>query len=137
MLAERVNGAVRRCPLFRVAGVALVLLRQELHREMNAVELASGHRKIARLLGPAGEHQKVIVVEQAVDRDRHSDFHVRAENDALDFHLFDAAVDDRLFELEIGNAVTEQAADPVRLFEDRWSMSHPRKLLGAGEPGRA
>ena len=38
----------------RVAGDDLVLLRQELHREVDAGELAAGHRQVARLLGAAG-----------------------------------------------------------------------------------
>jgi hypothetical protein len=38
-----------------VAGVDLVLLRQELHREMDAIELAARHRQVARLLGPAAQ----------------------------------------------------------------------------------
>ena len=32
-----------------VTRVDLVLLRQELHREVDAAELAAGHRKVARL----------------------------------------------------------------------------------------
>ena len=37
-----------------IAGDDLVLLRQELHREMHAVEVAPRHRQVARLLGAAG-----------------------------------------------------------------------------------
>ena len=36
-----------------VAGIDLVLLRQEFHREMDAVELAPGDRQVARMLGAA------------------------------------------------------------------------------------
>ena len=42
-----------------VAGVDLVLLRQELHREMHARQIAAGHRQVARLLGAAGQHDRV------------------------------------------------------------------------------
>ena len=42
-----------------VAGVALVLLRQEIHREMDAGELAAGHLQIARLFGAAGQRHRV------------------------------------------------------------------------------
>ena len=48
----------------------LVLQRQELHREVHAVELAPGHRQVARLLGAAGEHHRVELGEQLVRRDR-------------------------------------------------------------------
>jgi hypothetical protein len=42
-----------------VAGVDLVLLRQELHREVHAVQLAAGHRQVAALLGAAGQQHGV------------------------------------------------------------------------------
>jgi hypothetical protein len=41
-----------------------VLLRQEVHRVMDAVQLASGHREIARLLGAARQHDAIVLVEQ-------------------------------------------------------------------------
>ena len=47
------------CAGTRVARDDLVLLRQELHREMHAGELAAGHRQVARLLGAAGQHDGV------------------------------------------------------------------------------
>ena len=104
---------------------------------MDAVEIAARHRQIARLLGAAGENEHVIIVHQPLDRDGHADFHVRAEDHALDLHLLDAPVDDRLVHLEVGNAVAEQAADPVGLLEHGRRMAHPRQLLRAGEAGRA
>jgi hypothetical protein len=42
-----------------VAGHDLVLLRQELHREVHAVELAARHRQVAALLGAAGQQHGV------------------------------------------------------------------------------
>ena len=42
-----------------------------------------------------------------------------------------------LFHLEVGNAVAQQAADPVVLFKHGWVMAHPRQLLGAGQTRRA
>jgi hypothetical protein len=52
---------------------APVLLRQEIHGEVNALELAAGHRQVARLFGAAGEHHGVIVLEQLVGRDIDAD----------------------------------------------------------------
>ena len=45
----------------RFAADAAVLLRQEIHREMDAVELAARNRQVARLFGAAGERHRVIV----------------------------------------------------------------------------
>src|SRR5690606_9792530 len=53
------------------------------------------------------------------------------------FHLGDAAVDLRLLELEIGNAIAQQAADAIALFEDSHRMAGARQLLGARQAGRA
>ena len=44
---------------------APVLLRQELHGEMDAVELAARDRQVARLLGAAGEHDRVVARRRA------------------------------------------------------------------------
>ena len=45
----------------RLAGDAPVLLRQEVHGEMDAVEIAAGNGEIARLFGAAREQHGVMV----------------------------------------------------------------------------
>ena len=57
----------------RLAADAAVLLRQELHREMDAGEVAPGDRQIARRLGAAGERDGVVVVDQRGGADRRAD----------------------------------------------------------------
>ena len=59
-----VEGADARLVGDVLAGHAPVLLDQEVHREVHAGELAPGHRQIARVLGAAGEHHRVVLVEQ-------------------------------------------------------------------------
>jgi hypothetical protein len=44
-----------------VARDALVLQRQEFHGEVHAREIAARDRQVARLLGAAGEHHRVVV----------------------------------------------------------------------------
>ena len=111
-----------------VAGDAPVLQRQEIHREVHAVELAPGHRQVARRFGAAGEHHRVVVGEQLlrIDRPRlavagadrrRADHVVHLELDALGLHLLDAPVDQPLLHLEVGDAVAQQAADAVVLLE--------------------
>ena len=88
------GGEDRLVPSVRlVAGDAAVLLRQEIHGEMDAVELAAGHRQIARLLGAAGEHDRVVVLQQLVGRQVDADMGAVMEGDAFGLHLLDAAVD--------------------------------------------
>ena len=107
------------------------------HREMDAAELAAGHGEVARLLGAAGEDEDVIIVHQPLDRDGDADLHIGAEDDALHLHLGDAPVDQHPVHLEVGDAVAEQAADPVGLLEHGRRMAHAGELLRAGEAGRA
>ena len=61
--------------------------------------------------------------------------HARLELDALGRHLLQAAVDDPLFQLEVGDAVAQQAADAVVLLEDHHLVAGAGKLLGGGQPG--
>ena len=93
-----------------LAADAAVLLRQEVHGEMDALELAPGDRQVARLLGAAGEHHRVVVGDELIGSDIDADMDVVMEDYALGLHLRDAAVDVMLLHLEVGNAVAQQAA---------------------------
>ena len=59
------------------------------------------------------------------------------EGDAFGFHLRDATVDDVLFHLEVGNAVTQQAARLGVFLEHMHLVADARELLRAGHAGRA
>ena len=63
----------------RVAGDDLVLLRQELHREMDAVEIAARHRQIARRFRAARDHDRIVVGEEVLGRDVVADVDARPE----------------------------------------------------------
>ena len=120
-----------------VAGIALVLLGQEFHRQPHAGQFGAGNFELARFLGPAGEHDRVEILLQGGKGDIDPDLGAGAELDAFALHLHRAAIDQVLFHLEVGNAVAQQPADPVGLLEHRHRMACARELLGAGEPGRA
>ena len=113
-----------------VTGDALVLQRQELHREVHAVEIAPGYRQVARLFGSAREHHRLELRHQllrcngfggpigdAFSPTPLADEDAGAERHAFRFHLIDPAVDQPFFHLEIGDAVAQQAADAVVLLE--------------------
>ena len=121
----------------RVAGDDLVLLRQEIHREDDAVEIAARHVEVARRLGAAGEHDRVEFREQLRRGNVDADVRVGPEFHALDRHLRHAPVDQVLFHLEIGNAVAQQAADAVRLLEQHDVVAGARELLRARHARRA
>ena len=54
---------------------------------------------------------------------------------AFRLHLRDADIDDALFHLEIGNAVTQKPARLGPSLEDMHVMAGARELLRAGQPG--
>ena len=100
---------------------------------MDAFEFAAGHLQIARLFGAAGEQDGIVIAQQIFDGDVHADVGVGAELDAFGVHLFEAAVDEALLHLEIGDAVAEQAADAVGFFEDRHPVAGAAELLRGGQ----
>ena len=131
MLALGRQGAVRGGHLFGIAGHATVLLGQEVHGEVDALQLAVLHLEVAGLLGAASHDQHVVIIQQALDRDIHAHFEIGAENDPFGLHLAHPTVDQVLLHLEVRDAVAHQAADPVALLE------HGRRVAGAGQLLRA
>ncbi len=120
-----------------VAFVAAILLRQKLHGEVNALELAAGNRQVARLLGAAAEQDRVVLSGERLDGNVDADMRVGQEGDALGAHLLDAAIDDVLFQLEVRNAVAQQAADAVVLLVDGDGVAGAAQLLRGREARRA
>ena len=60
-------------PRHIVAFAVAVLLRQVIHREVHALQLAAGHVQIARLAGAAGEQDRVELAAQIGGRDVFAD----------------------------------------------------------------
>ncbi len=61
----------------------------------------------------------------------------RLESHAVLSHELQPAVDDALLHLELGNAVAQEAADPVVALEDGHQVAGAVELLGGGEARRA
>src|SRR5262245_56102362 len=120
----------------RLIAHAAVLLRQKIHREMDALELAAGDWQVAGLLASSGQHDGIVVFDQIIRRDVYADMCIVVEDDALALHLLDAAIDVNLFHLEIGNAVTEQSARFCPAFVDMHLMAGTRELLRARKARR-
>src|SRR5208337_3111883 len=116
-----------------IAQIAPVLLRQELHREMDSFQLASGDIQIARLLGSAGEHSRIEIAEQILYRDILAYLRAGNEFHALGGHLFQAAINDVLLHLELGDAIAQQPANAVRFFVNHHGVSGAAQLLGRGQ----
>ena len=80
----------------RIAFAAPILLRQELHREVNALQLASRNRQIARLLRATRQQDRIILVLQILHRQRFPDVRIGHELNALGCHLLQAAIENML-----------------------------------------
>jgi hypothetical protein len=119
----------------RLATDPPVLLRQKIHREMNAGEVAAGDGQIARLFGSARQHHRVVELQQVLRRKIDAHMDAVAKHHAFRLHLLQAAIDMGLFHLEIGNAVAQQAAGTRVLFKDMYVMPCARQLLGARQAG--
>ena len=133
MLARGGKTAARRGASLVIAGIALVLLGEEFHREAHPAHFRAGNFERSRMLRPASQHDRVEILLEAFHRHIDADFGAGAECDAFGFHLHRAAIDQGLFHFEVGNAVTQQSAHPVRLFEHGHRMPGARQLLRAGE----
>src|SRR5580693_998894 len=136
-------GMISSCVTERLLGDAAILLRQEIHREVNARQFAAGDWQVARRFSAAGQRQRVIAGEQFAWIERvlairpAADMDAVMEGDALGFHLRHPAVDDMLLHLEIGDAVTQQAAGLGEFLKQMHVVAGAGELLGAGQTGRA
>ena len=119
-----------------VARDHLVLLRQEFHREVDALQLAAGNGRSRGLVAPPRQDDRVELLAQIRRGDVDADVHARPERHPLGLHLLHAAVDEVLLHLEVGDAVAQQAADAVGALEERHQVAGARQLLRAGEAGR-
>ena len=104
---------------------------------MDALEVAALDRQVARLGRAAAEADGVELGEELLGRDVDADVDAGLEDDPLGLHLLEPAVEVALLHLEVGDAVAEQAADPVGALEDGDRVPGPGELLGAGQAGRA
>ena len=116
---------------------ALVLLRQKIHREMDALQLAARDGQIARLLGAHRQH------DRRRNRLRRSSSETLTPMCALVTNSTpSAAICSRrrsmhvLLHLEIGNAVAQQSADAVGFLEHRHRVPGARQLLRRGQARR-
>ncbi len=109
---------------------------QELHREVDATQLAAGHAQVAWPRRAGAEDDSVKVAPQRVGG------HVLADADAGNEahppgpqHVH-PPLDQRLVELHVGDAVHQQPADTIGALKDGHFVADGVELVGAGQPGR-
>src|ERR687890_1103016 len=119
----------------REAGDPPVLLHQVVHGEVDATEFAARHVEVASLQGADGEDDGVELALEVFRGRVLADVGIGTELHTLLFHDGDAAVDDPLFDLVVGDTVPEETPDPVVLLEHDGRVPGPVELLRRGEPG--
>src|SRR5581483_11697493 len=92
-----------------LARAALVLLAEIIHREVDAVEVAPRNGHIAMRFSPDREQHGVVLRDKFLRIDALANMYIGPELDAFGLQLFQPAVDHPFFQLEIRNAVTQQA----------------------------
>src|SRR5881398_2494707 len=85
---------------------------------MDSLQLAAGDGEVAGFGCAATEDDGIKIAAEIFDFDVETDVGAGDELDAFFLHDFDAAEDDLFFELEVGDAVGEQAADAVGALKD-------------------
>ena len=118
-----------------VACSEFVLLRQKLHREVDAFQLAARDLQIARLFRAAGQHDGVKVLADLRPESLTPIWALVTNLTPSAVICSMRAIDQPLLHLEIGNAVAEQAADAVRFFEHGHLVSGARELLRRSQTG--
>ena len=120
-----------------VTGIALVLLWQKGHGEVNAIKITARNLQVAAVFRAAGESHGIILIKQVFRRYADSDMCFGVEGHAFGFHLCHTAVDDVFFHFEVGYSVAQQPTDAVVLFEQCHLVSGTRQLLSTGHACRS
>ena len=127
----------------------LVLRNQEFKREMHTGQIASGNRQIAWRFGTTGKNYRIEFLAQLFCRYQPFSItgnlarqHCAGDHGTGDkahtfhTHLRHTPVNQAFVEFEIGDAVTQQAADAITLLEHRDRVSGPCQLLCRSQAGR-
>ena len=132
-------------PSDHIAGIAPILLRQEIHCKVHPRQVAPRNRQIAGLLRPTRQHHRVEGLQQLRGRpmrlgevwDRCVPLIGRLithqysghKRHALGLHLLHPTIDLHFFKLEIRDAIAQQAADAIVLLKHRHRMANAGELL--------
>ena len=124
-------------PLAEVDPEALVDVEQELDGAQHAVEVVAGQVEVAAPSGADRQEQRVVAVEQLVERwrrrpTRKRELDVDAELD----DGVDLAGDELAGEAVLGDAEHHHPAEPVGRLVDGDRVAGQAQLVGGGQPGR-
>jgi hypothetical protein len=114
----------------------LGVLGQELHGEVDALQIAAFDGQVAGTGGAGAEDHRVEVLHQGFGGYVFAHFGVADEGDALGFQHVQPPLDDFLLvQLHVGDAVHQQPTGAVGPFIHRHPVASGVELGGSGEPG--
>ncbi len=120
----------------RVAQAVPVRREQVVQRRHDPRQAGAGAADVARLVDAGGDQHAGMARAQVVQADVAADLAVQVKDDPGLLQQLPAPEHDVLFQLEVGDAVDHQAADPVVPVVDVYRVAQPPQLLGRGQPAR-
>ena len=100
---------------------------------MDSFQFAPRNFEIARVLGTAGEYNRIELLPQALDWDVLAYFRTGNKFHALCGHLLQAPINDVLLHFEFGDAIAKQTANAVRFLVNDYRVSRAAQLLRGGQ----
>ncbi len=97
-------------------------------------ELAPRDGQVAPRRRTRGEHDRVELLVELVDRDVDADLDCGTKLGALASHLLEPALEEPLLHLELGDAVAEEPADAIGALEHDHAVPGAAELLCRREP---
>ena len=110
---------------------------EEIHRKVNSLSIPPSDRQIPGLLCPAGQDDRVVLLQQRLGGHITAHVTARAESHPLGGHQVHPPLDKLLLQLHVGDAVHQQATHPVRPLKDGDQMAPAVELVGGGQARRA
>ena len=137
MITRLPSAEMKRSSGIVVARAALVLQRQELHREVRALQFAPRHLEVASPGRPAAQRDRVELLREVRRASTSTPTFTLGRNVTPSSSICSQPpVEEALLHLEVRDAVPQQPADPVVPLEDRDGVPRARQLLRAGQPRR-
>ena len=103
---------------------------------MDAGQLAALYRQVPRPGRTQTQNDGLKILMQLTGRKVPANLHVGQKLHAGRLHESQAALDDPFFQLHVGYAVGQQAANAIRSLKHRHLVAHAIQLVGAGQAGR-
>ncbi len=134
MLAERVERAVF-IGRHHVAEALLVRRGEVIERFHHPRRADAGRTDRARLVDAGADHDRVVTLAQVFHRGIATDLEILVEDDAAVLEPLDAALDDRLFQLEAWDAVHQQPTHAIVPIIDVYLIAARPHQVRHRQPG--